>query len=426
MPVIVTNGSPTPFGLTASAIALAFVVGCTSPPPPAPPHASASDGRSIEPTGEQASRADDETVLQAPDSSTEISSAVARVPGTEPILDDAVESVEEVKVTGKRIRRWLPFVGADWPDENCHLSTHRVGSGDLHALFIADLGRNGRMWRDVAQRVSKAGQRAILVTLPGSDGNRPCTWRGAVLAHATELVAALIEDGDEPVSLIGDAFGAHVALEVALKQQERIDNLVLFDLIPFPWPLLNPAFKAVRLSQSAAIFAAQARVAPPGYWSAASGLAAYFEGDFSDEEARREIRRAYRRSDPVTISYEFFRSQGPKADTRPLMIRVGRPILAIQPLGPPGNERKNRDEVSAQYAEVQDVTLHPIPDHGAAAMLEAPTKVADAMLSFWHAIGFDEAQVCGGGGQPNDSSDAVLAEYGLSCTHAHRKVSRES
>ena len=419
MPVIVTNGSSAPFRLTASAIALAFVVGCTSTP-----HSSASAGRSIEPTGEQASRADDDTALHASDSSTETSPAVARVPGTEPTVDDAVESVEEVKVTAKRIRRWLPIVGADWPDENCHLSTHRVGSGDLHAVFIADLGRNGRMWRDVARRVSKAGQRAILVTLPGSDGNRPCTWRGAVLAHATVLVAALIEDGD--VSLIGDAFGAHVALEVALKQRERIDNLVLFDLIPFPWPLLNPAFKAVRLSQSASIFAAQARVAPPGYWSVASGLAAYIEGDFSDEEARREIRRAYRGSDPVTVSYEFFRSQGPRADTRPLMVRVGRPILAIQPLGPPGNERKNRHEVSAQYAEVQDVTLHPIPDHGAAAMLEAPAKVADAMLSFWHAIGFDEAQVCGGSGQPNDSSDAVLTEYGLSCTHAHRKTSRES
>ena len=367
MPVIVTNGSPAPFGLTASAIALAFVVGCTSL------HSSASAGRSIEPTGEQASRADDDTVLHASDYSTETLPAVARVPGTEPTLDDAVESVEEVKVTGKRIRRWLPFVGADWPDENCHLSTHRVGSGHLHAVFIADLGRNGRMWRDVAQRVGKAGQRAILVTLPGSDGNRPCTWRGAVLAHATELVAALIEDG-----------------------------------------------------QSASIFAAQARVAPPGYWSAASGLAAYIEGDFSDDDARREIRRAYRGSDPVTVSYEFFRSQGPRADTRPLMARVGRPILAIQPLGPPGNERKNRHEVSAQYAEVQDVTLHPIPDHGAAAMLEAPAKVADAMLSFWHAIGFGEAQVCGGNGQPNDSSDAVLTEYGLSCTHAHRKTSRES
>ena len=198
----------------------------------------------------------------------------------------------------------------------------------------------------------------------------------------------MVKDAGGPVSLIGDTFGGHVALEVAAQgAPEEVHNVVLFDLIPHPWPLLNPGFKAVRLSQPPAVFATQARIAPPGYWSLVSGLA-FLAGDFSSGEVLAEFRRSYRRSDPVTINYEFLRSQGPKADLRTLMARVGPPILAIQPSGPPGNERKDRQTVAAQYADVQGVTWHALRGHGAGAMLEAPGLVANAIASFWDEIGF--------------------------------------
>ena len=113
---------------------------------------------------------------------------VANKASVAPVVNDDTDAVEEVTVTGRRIRRWLPFVGAAWPDENCQLSTRDVGRGELRTVFIADLGRNGRTWRGVAELLGEKGGRAKLVTLPGSDGIQPCTWRGAVLSHATDLV----------------------------------------------------------------------------------------------------------------------------------------------------------------------------------------------------------------------------------------------
>ncbi len=303
------------------------------------------------------------------------------------MVNDGTDAVEEMTVTGRRIRRWLPFVGAAWPDENCQLSMRDVGRGELRTVFIADLGRNGKTWRGVAELLGERGGRAKLVTLPGSDGVQPCTWRGAVLSHATELVASIVEDSG-PVSLIGDTFGAHVALEVAAQGAPDVHNVVLFDLVPHPWPLQNAAFKALRLGYgSPALFASQARVAPPGWWSLTSG-ASFLANDFSDKDVLAEFRRSYRRSDAVTVSYEFFRTHGPRADVRPLVARVQKPMLAIWPTGPEGKERGHLGEVATQYADAQGVTWRALRGHGAGAMLEAPGLVADAVMSFWDEVGF--------------------------------------
>lgn len=310
-----------------------------------------------------------------------------RVAGTP---DEAAQgTVEEVKVVGKRIRRWLPIVGADWPSKNCSLSTHNIGDGDLHVIFIADLGRNGRAWRHVARLASRAGVRATLVTLPGSDGNPPCTWRGEVLSRATELVASLVHEGSPPASLVGDTFGGRIALEVATQvRRDDIHNVVLFDLVPYPWSFQSLAFKVYRRTHTPMHFAAQARVLPPSYTSATSGLS-FPAGDFVDADARAEIVQAYARSDPVTVGYEFFRANGPGADLRSLIGQVDGPILAIWPTGPAGNERRDQEGVAGQYADVRNVEWHALPGHGAGAMLEAPGKVANALLSFWRNIGFN-------------------------------------
>ncbi len=295
---------------------------------------------------------------------------------------------EEITVVGKRIRRWLPIVGADWPDRDCRLSIRNVGRGNLHAIFIADIGRSGRAWRHVARLVAASGVRATLVTLPGSDGNRPCTWSGAVVARASELVAELVGNGDGAVSLVGDTLGAHIALEAAaLGKPGAIHNLVLYDFVPYPWPLQNVLFKAYRRMHPPGLFANQSRLAPPGYLSLVYNVA-FPESDYPDKEARAELLHVYRRSDPVSLGYEFYRLSGPNGDMRPRMSDINLPTLAIWPQGPGGSERKNGDEVAAQYANLENLTLHALKGHGAAAMLEAPDRIADPILSFWERIEF--------------------------------------
>ena len=296
--------------------------------------------------------------------------------------------VEEVVVVGSHVRRWLPIVGAAWPTSDCRLSVREVGDGALRSVFLADLGRSGRAWRHVAAHLRRAeGGRHLLVTLPGSAGNRPCTWRGAVLEEASRLTREVI-DSTEGVALIGDDFGGRVALDVAAESEAGlVHNVVLFDLVPHEWPLQNTAVKAYRRMHTPTAFAAQARVAPPGYWSAASRLSA-LGADFAAADAQAEVRRTLRRSDPVTLSYEYFRGIGPRADLRPVIAAVHVPILSIWPAGRVGDEREGLAAVAEQYDGFDNVAWQAVQGYGAGAMLDAPELLSVHILRFWSQTGF--------------------------------------
>ena len=229
----------------------------------------------------------------------------------------------------------------------------------------------------------------MLVTLPGSAGNRPCTWRGAVLEKAAGLVGALVKEMNPPVALIGDTFGARVALETALQlESDQIQNLVLYDFVPYQWPFQNKIFKAYRSVHSPTVFAAQARLAPPGYWAASSNFAIAVARDFTSEESRAEVMRSLRRSDPVTVSYEWFRATGSKTDLSDLVTKLSQPTLVIWPRGTKTQARKNTAEVEAQYSLIEGVEWFELDGYGAGAMLDAPSEVATAMLMFWSKVGF--------------------------------------
>ena len=307
-------------------------------------------------------------------------------PATEkPTEAKNVDDVEEVVVVGSRIRRWLPIVGAAWPDRNCRLSVETVGAGSLRAVFVAGLGWSGSAWRDVARLAGPADGQRVLVTLPGSAGRRPCSWRGAVLERATELVASLLAKADAPVALIGNEFGARVALNVAVAS-DTVHNLVLFDFVPYQWPLQPGWIKTYRRTHTPATFAAQARIAPPGYWAATSRLGTGTE--FTDKDALAEVRRTVRRTDPVTASYEYFLAIGPKADLRPMFASFGKPVLAVWPTGPAEKTRRETPDVDAQYAELDNVTWQPVTGYGAGAFFEAPEKIAAAGGHFLAGLGF--------------------------------------
>ena len=370
--------------LVSSLGALLLVTGCASQLPDAssqgPIPASSTPSRVVLEPGTRAELTE----------SPEVASGVEEQPMPTRVIANGDE-VEEVVVVGNRIRLWLPIVGAAWPDKGCPLSVRVVGAGVRRSVFVADLGRSGQAWRHVAGLLAKKGGEHVLVTLPGSAGNRPCTWRGAVLKDSSRLVAELLGDGGGAVSLIGDAFGGQVALEIASNlDPDWIHNIVLFDVLPYPWELQSPLVKAYRRTHPPTVFAAQARVAPPGYWSAASGLGVRAAHDFMDKAARSEVMKTLRRSDPVTMSYEFYRGIGPTSDLRLLVRSVACPVLAIWPTGPAGNERKDRDAVAAQYADMEHVTWRTIEGRGAGAMLEVPASVAAHIEAFWRKVGFRE------------------------------------
>ena len=369
------SGSIAGFALSIACLALCIAPGCaTGSGEPSPAMIEV-----ITPPVAMAKRADDRE-------RTDPSETVGESPAVQASTSD---EVEEVVVVGNRTRLWLPLVGTNWPDKDCQLRVRRVGAGDRRSIFVADLGRSGRAWRHVARRLADGGHQSTLVTLPGSDGNRPCTWRGAVREQAGRLVADLVREGPGPVSLVGDVFGAQVVLEAATHlAADHVHNFVLYDVVPRPQSLQNPLLKGYAMTPAAA-FAAQARVTPPGWWTMWSAIDVRTGREFADKAVQSEILDSLRRSDPVTVSYELIRGLGSGADTLRQRIESNEgPVLALWPTGPAGKERKSRAAAAAQYAELPNIVWRTVGGHGTGAMLEASEAVAGHIRAFWQDTGF--------------------------------------
>ncbi len=165
--------------------------------------------------------------------------------------------------------------------------------------------------------------------------------------------ADLVREGEGPVALIGDAFGGQVALEVAKLVPDRVDNVVLYDVAPYPWALRNLLAKTYLTTHPPAAFAAQARIAPPGWWSMMSGIDVSTGGEFLGEEVQSEVLKSLRRSDPVAMSYEMVRGMRKGRDLRATISSITRPILAVFPTGTDGKQRKQVAAVTAQYADMK-------------------------------------------------------------------------
>ncbi len=97
-----------------------------------------------------------------------------------------------------------------------------VGSG-LPVVFLHGLVGLNDHWDEVVQRV-RLSRRCILLQLPLLDlEGDDCSIEGA-----TELTARFLESYlNEPATLVGNSFGGHVALRLAIERQDLVSGLIL-------------------------------------------------------------------------------------------------------------------------------------------------------------------------------------------------------
>lgn len=116
----------------------------------------------------------------------------------------------------------------------------QLGEGPTVLLLHAGIA-NRQMWRDHLEPLAKAGYRAVAVDLPGFGE----AHARSPVAHWEEVAATIEELGIEDAELVGNSFGAAVALRVAVVHPERVTSLTLFSAPDVPEPEPSPELQAI-------------------------------------------------------------------------------------------------------------------------------------------------------------------------------------
>jgi pimeloyl-ACP methyl ester carboxylesterase len=114
--------------------------------------------------------------------------------------------------------------------------------GDGRPLLLLHAGiADRRMWSEHLEPLAEAGRRAIAVDLPGFGEAVP---RREPVAHWEDVAATMEALGVERAPLVGNSFGASVALRVAAVHPRRVSSLLLVSASAVPEPDPSPELLA--------------------------------------------------------------------------------------------------------------------------------------------------------------------------------------
>ncbi|WP_016932711.1 alpha/beta fold hydrolase [Rhodococcus sp. R1101] len=102
------------------------------------------------------------------------------------------------------------------------------GAGARTVVLLHGFSDHGGTWCKVAPAIAER-HRVLTVDLPGF-GRSAQHWETPVLDHYVDIVAELVDDVPEPVSLVGNSLGAVTALVFASVHPSRVDRVVLADM----------------------------------------------------------------------------------------------------------------------------------------------------------------------------------------------------
>lgn len=115
-----------------------------------------------------------------------------------------------------------------------------MGDGPTVVLLHAGIA-NREMWREHLEPLAAAEYRAVAVDLPGFGE----AHARSPVAHWEEVAATIEELGVERAALVGNSFGAAVALRVAAVHPDLVASLTLFSAPDVPEPEPSPELQHI-------------------------------------------------------------------------------------------------------------------------------------------------------------------------------------
>lgn len=123
-----------------------------------------------------------------------------------------------------------------------------VGEGPAVVLLHAGIADRS-MWREHLEPLAAAGYRVIAPDLPGY-GHAPAP---TAQSHWLDVIETLNAAGAGRAVLVGNSFGAAVALRVAVVAPEKVAALALFGSPPELEEMISPELEAVWEAEEAAL-----------------------------------------------------------------------------------------------------------------------------------------------------------------------------
>ena len=255
-----------------------------------------------------------------------------------------------------------------------------VGSG-RDVILIHGLGSSSDVWRETI--AAMPGHRFHLVQIAGFAG-APAgdNATGPVIAPVADAIAAYIADqGLRAPAVIGHSMGGSIGMELARRHPERVDRLMVVDMVPFLGMLFGgPAATPASLEPIAAQVRQRIAEATPDARRVENEKT--LAGMIRTTARRPEALGHAMASDPGVTGqgmYDLITT-----DHRAGLARYRGPlrVLYVYPEGAPVPEPAYDAFVRLSFAAVPGATVTKVPDSAHFIMWDAPDRFRSEVKAF--------------------------------------------
>jgi len=238
----------------------------------------------------------------------------------------------------------------------------RTEAGEGPAVLLLHAGIADRtMWDEHLEPLAAAGYRVVAMDLPGF--GEAVAGPGPV-AHWEDVPATMDALGIGRAAIVGNSFGAAVALRVAAVAPQRVDSLALFSASAVPEPDPSPELLAAWEAEEAAVAAGDVEQA------VAAVVSAWVRPQAPDE-VRDRIAAMQRANYASHQEQEPEQAVDPLEEDPALVGRIGCPTLIAAGEGDLVDFRNAVGELDALLPRSKTALL---ADCGHLAPLEAPQE----------------------------------------------------
>jgi 3-oxoadipate enol-lactonase len=241
-------------------------------------------------------------------------------------------------------------------------------AGDGPAVLLLHAGiADRRMWAEHLEPLAAAGQRVVAVDLPGF-GEAVATREP--VAHWEDVVATMEALGIAQASLVGNSFGAAVALRVAVLHPRRVSSLLLFSAAGVPEPDPSPELLSVWEAEEDALEAGD-------FEKAVEAVVSGWVSPDASDDVRERIATMQRENYARHASAQLEQASDPLEDDPALVAAIACPVLLA---AGEGDMVDFKNAVGELAAKMPQATTAELAGCGHLAPLEAPEEFQRLVL----------------------------------------------